>query len=46
VFGALMIGDNVSGLRVGVMVCAALLALAVGAAAVSVRESRMHSRAR
>ena len=46
VFGALMIGDNVGGLRVGAMVCAALFLLAAGAAAVSLRESRMHSRAR
>jgi hypothetical protein len=44
VFGGLMIGDNVGGSRVGVVVCAALLLLAAGAA-VSVRESRMHSRA-
>lgn len=40
VFGALMIGDNVGGLRIGVMVCAALLLLAAGAAAVIVRDSR------
>jgi DHA2 family methylenomycin A resistance protein-like MFS transporter len=46
VFGALMIGDNVRGLRVGAVVCAGLLLLAAGAAAVSVRESRMHSRVR
>ena len=46
VFGALMIGDNVRGLRVGVMICAALLLLAAGAAALSVRDSRMNSRAR
>jgi len=44
VFGALMIGDNVRGLRVGVIVCAALLVLAAGAAAVSLRASRMASR--
>ena len=46
VFGALMVGDNVRGLRIAVVICAGLLLLAAGAAAVSMRKGRMHSRAR